>query len=65
MSKQTKYPMTNNLGKLKPNQSDLIYTNLFLPRKPDEYYLPAPDDGSWHHQAELDQQEQEQEYGIY
>ena len=27
--------------------------------KPDEYFTPGPDDGSWHHQSELDQQEQE------
>ena len=28
------------------------------PTKPDEYFMPGPDDGSWHHQSELDQQEQ-------
>jgi hypothetical protein len=32
---------------------------LFLPQKPDEYFLPESDDGSWHHQSQLDQQEQE------
>jgi hypothetical protein len=31
----------------------------FTPTAPDEYFMPGPDDGSWHHQSELDQQEQE------
>lgn len=32
----------------------------FVPRKPDEYYMPAPDDGSWQYQSELEQQEFQQ-----
>jgi hypothetical protein len=31
-----------------------------LTRKPDEYFLPSEDDGSWHAQSQLEQQEQEQ-----
>jgi len=30
----------------------------YIPTEPDEYYMPEPDDGSWHYQSELDQQEQ-------
>lgn len=33
--------------------------NLFSPRKPDEYFLPDSDDGSWNYQLELEQQMQE------
>jgi len=29
-----------------------------LPRKPDEYFLPDEDDGSWYAQSQLEQQEQ-------
>lgn len=36
--------------------------SLFVPQKPEEYYTQGDDDGSWHHQMELEQQEQEQ-YG--
>lgn len=28
-----------------------------LPTKPDEYFMPSEDDGSWHAQFELEQQE--------
>lgn len=31
----------------------------FLPQKPDEYFLPDNDDGSWYHQSQLEEQEQE------
>lgn len=31
----------------------------FIPTKPDEYFMPEHDDGSWNYQSELDQQEQE------
>ena len=27
--------------------------------KPDEYFLPDNDDGSWYHQSQLEEQEQE------
>ena len=37
--------------------------NLFLPRKPDEYFLPDLDDGSWNYQLELEQQMQESQTG--
>jgi hypothetical protein len=30
---------------------------LFLPRKPDEYFLPDTDDGSWAFQSQLEEQE--------
>lgn len=30
------------------------------PTKPDEYFMPEPDDGSWAHQFQLEEQ-QEQE----
>ena len=29
------------------------------PTKPDEYFMPEPDNGSWYHQSQLEQQEQE------
>lgn len=29
-----------------------------LPTKPDEYFLPSEDDGSWYAQEQLDEQEQ-------
>jgi hypothetical protein len=31
-----------------------------LLRRPDEYFMPEPDDGSWYHQSQLEQQEQEE-----
>lgn len=34
-------------------------TRPFLPRKPDEYFLPDDDDGSWEHQRQIEEQEQE------
>lgn len=34
-------------------------STVFTPKKPDEYFMPAPDDGSWQYQAELEQQEQD------
>ena len=55
---QTKFPMQNNLGKLKPNQSHTNSTMSMLPRSPDEYFLPDADDGSWYAQSQLDEQEQ-------
>jgi hypothetical protein len=31
----------------------------FLPLKPDEYFFRDDDDGSWDHQRQLEEQEQE------
>jgi hypothetical protein len=36
---------------------------LFSPRKPDEYFLPESDNGSWNYQLELEQQMQESQTG--
>ena len=32
----------------------------FIPTRPDEYFTPEPDDGSWFYQSQLDQQEQDE-----
>jgi hypothetical protein len=55
---QTKFHIQNSLGKLKQNQLQSFSTKSMLPRKPDEYFLPDEDDGSWYAQSQLEQQEQ-------
>lgn len=32
----------------------------FTPTRPDEYFTPGPDDGSWFYQSQLEQQEQDE-----
>ena len=60
MSTQTKYPTTNNPGKLKQKQEQKNSMPSFLPRKPDEYFLP--EQGDWQQQMIC---EEEQYYDLH
>jgi hypothetical protein len=52
------YPMTTNHGKSKQTNLGMNSMN-DTPTKPDEYFMPEPDNGSWYYQSQLEQQEQE------